>query len=208
MKALLATAITLMLAVRGASSQTELPSAFTDGMTRTKIEFAMPAGFTPSTIAENPHMNYEYAMQCDTSDIEIRYATRPLDKLIDSYKKSLADSTRKMVNPDQPSSYVTIDAAVTYNISDKIISKVSLGKEFAQRCFNADGGSLTWSTPRKEFGLDHKLCMTLCTYKYGIGLAFIFFLGDDADVISQLAAREDVSRSFRFVEESAEQQMG
>ena len=88
MKTIYTLAIAIVLATQGAFSQTELPAAFTDGFKRAKMEFRMPEGFSPTSIIENPHMNYEYAIKNDTVDLEIRYAIRPLDYLIQRYEKT------------------------------------------------------------------------------------------------------------------------
>lgn len=103
MKTIYTLAIAIVLATQGAFSQTELPAAFTDGLKRAKMEFRMPEGFSPTSIIENPHMNYEYAIKNDTVDLEIRYAIRPLDYLIQRYEKNQQDTSKNIVsvNPDQ-----------------------------------------------------------------------------------------------------------
>ena len=95
MKTIYTLAIAIVLATQGAFSQTELPAAFTDGLKRAKMEFRMPEGFSPTSIIENPHMNYEYAIKNDTVDLEIRYAIRPLDYLIQRYEKKPARHQQK-----------------------------------------------------------------------------------------------------------------
>ncbi len=96
MKTIYTLAIAIVLATQGAFSQTELPAAFTDGLKRAKMEFRMPEGFSPTSIIENPHMNYEYAIKNDTVDLEIRYAIRPLDYLIQRYEKNQQDTSKNI----------------------------------------------------------------------------------------------------------------
>lgn len=54
------------------------------------MRFVKPDGFTKTAPVNNPHMNYEHAIKCDTADFESRYAIRPLDELTRDYSQYLS----------------------------------------------------------------------------------------------------------------------
>lgn len=200
MKPIYTTVIALALAAQGAFSQTELPEAFTDGLNRAKMVFEMPEGFTSTTIIENPHMHYEYAIKHDTADIEIRYAIRPFDNLIQKYEEAKKDTSGMirtvMINPDQVSFYAKITTATGYNISKSPIKGRNLADKVIKETYNADNGMVFFVNPKAEFGKGCKYCSMYSIYKKGLGMAFIFFIGDDQFEIVDMAAK--VSGSLRF----------
>lgn len=171
---------------------------FVNGLTRAKMAFSKPDGYTKTTPIDNPHMTYGHAVKNDTAAFEVRYAIRPIDEVIRLYEEGLRDSTKKIVNPNTVSFYATSAVAVAYNISTEIIGSGSLDDEKLKHTWNADKGMLMWLKPRKEFGQDYSLCCMLCIYKEGKGNAYMFFTGNDADDILLLSSRTEVFTSLKF----------
>lgn len=196
MKSLCLLFLILSLSVGSAFAQ---PGArFVNGLTRAKMKFSKPDGYTKITPIDNPHMTYGHVLKNDTAAFEVRYAIRPIDDLIRYYEEGLKDSTRKIVNPNTVSFYTTSAVAVAHNISTEIIGSGPLDDEKVKYTWNADKGMLIWLKPKKMFGQNYSLCCMLCLYKEGRGNAYMFFMGNNEKDISFLFSRTSVFTSLTF----------
>jgi hypothetical protein len=183
--------LSLLLFITGAIaclsfSSSALPETFAKLLDRNKMTFAAPKDYTEVPVVENEQMDYEYAIKHKTANFEIRYAIRPLDTELENYRQW--EKTKKqgdiMIHPDKL--YEGLMDVTVLNISNgNIPAKETFPPDAVKKEFNADWGATTITTIGKEFGQDYKYCLMVALNKKGVGNAYIFFMSDDGQVISE-----------------------
>lgn len=169
----------------------ELPQYFKELLERTQMTFTMPEGYIETEQIKNPHMQWEYSIKHPTEKFEIRYAIRPIDKMIKKFEEWKKNPKEGGVKTDPRNIYPSIAASVAYNIGDGYdIEKVMSGliifpAESVKKEFGADKGvHMTLLKVRKEFANDYNHCMMVAINKEDLGTAFCFFMFDDINILS------------------------
>jgi len=188
----------LFLAISSFASDNVLPKSFTDILVKANMTFEMPKGLIETTIIENRQMNYEYALKYPDKRFEVRFAIRPLGKLISDYREK--ETNKKpgeiFLNPNKL--YSSLFKATVLNISGgKMPENMEFDKASVKVDFNADWGATTFVVPGKEFGQDYKYCMVVAIHKDDFGDAYIFFLADSTDKFSELSDPAFYSLKFK-----------
>ena len=156
-----------------------LPKEFSDLLVRTGLTFQKVSGLIDTKIIKNDQMNYEYAIKYPNKRFEIRYAIRPLDRLLNEYRLNQKNKKKGdiLINPN--TRYYTLFQAIILNISGGKLPEIRIFEKAAvKEEFNADWGATTFVELGKEFGQNYKYCMVLALHKNNLGDAYIFYLSD------------------------------
>ena len=125
--------------------------------------FTAPDGYAETEPVHNMQMNYEKAYKHHEEKLEIRYAIR-----LHEYKF-----------------YHQIFEMTALNISGGQLPEYnSFNAEAAGKEFGADGGATVFLKMGEEFGMGYKYCLFVYIFKEGVGDAYIFYLADDNNLIS------------------------
>jgi hypothetical protein len=126
--------------------------------------FTAPAGYIETEPVHNMQMNYEQAYKHPGEKLEIRYAIR-----LHEFKF-----------------FEQIFMVTVLNISGgQLPEHTSFNPESAREEFGADGGATVFVPLGEEFGMGYKYCLFVYIYKVGVGDAYLFYLGDDRELISE-----------------------
>jgi len=176
----------LLFIVQASFAQNELPESFTDGLNRAQMTFDMPEGFTETEPIQNPHMLYEYALKHNTEKFEVRYAIRPIDEMLRSYKENEENKKEGDVNIDPNTMSEAIAMAVGFNISGNMPKMGPFDADAVKREFNADKGYTTFVEAREGFDNGYKYCMMVCIFKENLGNAFYFYMADNQETLVKM----------------------
>lgn len=167
----------------------QLPGKFKKLMKRADMVFTTPPGYTKIKPIANRQMNYEFALKKSGLRFEVRFAVRPLDKM-------LAEYTAWKKNPPEGSSHVdpnnlfrTLFQVTLMNIcgGQLMTPDISVFEEEAvNREFNADWGATAVVQPGTEFGQEYKWCLAVALHRDNLGDAYIFYLADETSVLDEL----------------------
>lgn len=188
----------LFLAISTFAGEIVLPKTFTDILIKSNMTFDIPKGLIETTIIENRQMNYDYALKYPNKRFEVRFAIRPLGKLLSDFRDKEANKKPGdiFINPNKL--YSSLMSAIVLNISGgKLPEMAEFDKASVKSEYNADWGATTFVVPGKEFGQDYKYCMVVAIHKDDIGDAYIFFLADSTDNFSELSDPAFYSLKFK-----------
>ncbi len=175
-----------------------LPKAFTELIERSNMAFESTASFAETKIIENRQMNYEYAIKHSSKKFEVRYAIRPLDKLLKEFAEKEKNKKEGDININPNKLYNSLFQATILNISGGELPDFSdFDKASVKKEFNADWGATTFVKVGKEFGQDYKYCMVVALHKDNVGDAYIFYLSDTQDGFSDLMQTAFHSLKFK-----------
>jgi hypothetical protein len=188
----------LLLLVLTSFTSDNLPKKFTDLLERANLIFEKPAGLEETKIIQNRQMNYEYAVKYPKNNFEVRYAIRPLDKLLHYYEEMEKNKKPGDENIHPNKLYSKLLQVTTLNISDGQLPEITVfDKDAAKEEFNADWGATTFVEVGKEFGQKYKYCMIVAIHKDNSGDAYFFYLSDTKDGFKELMNAAFYSLKFK-----------
>ena len=170
---------------------------FKNQLAKAGLSFEMPKGYTETKIISNQQMNYEYAIKHPEKNFEVRYAIRPLEDLIKSFNESEKNKKTGDININPNQFFASSFQATCLNISGGQMPRVNqFPKQAVKLEFNADWGATTFMKVGKEFGQQYQFCMLIAIHKDNLADAYIFYLSDKQETISELV--EPVFHSLKF----------
>jgi hypothetical protein len=170
---------------------------FKDQLAIAGMMIDMPKGFVETKIISNQQMNYEYAIKHPEKNFEVRYAIRPLGELIKSYNENEKNKKPGDININPNQFFASSFQATCLNISGGQMPRVNqFPKQAVKSEFNADWGATTFMKVGKEFGQQYQFCMLVAIHKDNLADAYIFYLSDKQETISELV--EPVFHSLKF----------
>jgi hypothetical protein len=165
-------------------SSTNLPKNFTDLLEKAKMTFDQPIECSETQPIENQQMNYDYALINNAKDFEIRYAIRPLDKMLKEYNEREKNKKAGDFNANPNKMYAASFQAIVFNVSGGKMAKIGgFDAQALKREFNADWGALTMVEVGKEFGQNYKYCLLVAIHKDNVGDAYYFYLANTKEGI-------------------------
>lgn len=168
-------------------SSDHLPKAFRNMLEEGNLTFERPPGMEETGIIENRQMNYEFALKYPDRNFEVRYAIRPLNKLVKEYdawekNKGPADI---QIHPNKL--YASLLQVTTLNISGGQLPEViEFDAQAVKEEFNADWGATTFVEVGEEFGQLYTYCMIVAIHKDNFADAYFFYLSDSKEQFGEL----------------------
>ncbi len=184
MKKIAVIACLLLLSAPSSFAQNDLPASFADLLSRARMSFTAPEGYTEVDIVENPHMSYDYALRHPTAGFEIRYTVRPMDVVLQDYERLISEGATMI----HPNNWLPMSALATFaNIGGDIEGGGfgPLPEEGVKVEFNADSGLAGACEPREEFSCGYKYCIMNFIFKKDTGTAYTFFMADDLGTLAE-----------------------
>jgi hypothetical protein len=176
----------------------ELPKSFSELLVRAHMTFQYPEGLEETKIIENKQMNYEYALKYPKKKFEVRYAIRPLDKLMHDYRKKEKKKGSGDININPNEWYSSMLQATILNISGGQLPEITnFNKQAVKKEFNADWGATCFFEVGKEFGQSYKYCMVVAIHKDNCADAYYFYLSNSKDDFSELMSPAFHSLKFK-----------
>ena len=164
----------------------KLPKTFTQLLTRAKMTFEAPAGLTQTDPIENKQMNWELAYKHATKKFEVRYAIRPMDDALKVYEEREANKKEGDINIHPNKWYRSTFEMTVLNISGGQLPEYTVfDAQAVKKEFNADWGATTSVEVVEEFGKGYTFCLFVFIHKENLGDGYIFYMADEADVISE-----------------------
>lgn len=155
-----------------------LPKKFQQLLNETHMRYSIPHGFTTTAIIENGDVAYDFAVKSKTKKLEIRYRIWPT-------------KDNSMTNP------MLITMAL--NISNgEAIEPQSYPPSSVKEEFGADNGSTVMVFTNSEFGKGYKACLIFVIHKNNIGDAYVFFLFDDPQILSEAIFTDEIYHALKF----------
>lgn len=174
--------------VLSAFKSDNLPTSFTNLLTRAQITFMPPGGLMEVEPIENSQMHYQYALKFPDKNFEVRYTVRPLDSMITQYNDWLKNKKAGTGRVDPNKLHAAALYAIMMNISNgsrppqiKAFDSVAVRKEF-----NADWGATGVCVPGGDFARGYKYCEVVAIHKDNMADAYCFYLSDDVSYFQTL----------------------
>ncbi len=187
---------TILLVLTSFKSE-NLPSTFVSMLASGKLTFEKPIDYKEVKIIENRQMNYEYAIKHTKENFEVRYAIRPLGKLMDEYEEKMKNKGPLDIYISPNNWYSTLFMATAMNVSGgQEPNIIEFDKEAVKNEFNADWGATTLVEVGKEFGQKYKYCILVAIHKDNFADAYYFYLSNKKELISELM--EPIFHSMKF----------
>lgn len=181
------TVVFLFFAVHSIAKDSLLPEKFANLLETAHMTFNIPKGFVETPIIVNKQMNYDYALTYPGKIFEVRFAIRPLAILTNSYREKVKSKNPGDIFINPNNLYPSLFNAILLNISDgKLPNMTEFDKTSVKEEFHADWGATTALVPGHEFGQSYKYCMVVSIHKDDCADAYIFFLADSVDTLSEL----------------------
>lgn len=139
------------------------PTLFDTLLMENGMSFSPPDGMVEIAPIENMQMNYEKAFKDMEANFEVRYAIRRHDF---NFPESMFEMTVLNISGGQLPEYTRF------------------GSQPVKTEFGADVGYTVLTEVGAEFGQRYKYCLLVYIYKKDVGDGYIFYLTDDADLIS------------------------
>lgn len=147
-------------------AQVKVSKKFTQKLKEMELEFLEPLeqSYKKTRIQKNIILDYDFAIKARKTDMEIRFALFPEKENANTFPHinvmSLASSVA--TNEDEEARMVLHE-----------MSKTDL------KSYNADWGAVVFFQPKRIF-TDKDHCKMLALYQEGKGLAYVFYLFDEA----------------------------
>lgn len=167
-------------------SSDNLPKDVSVLLAEAQMTLDIPDGYTPVKPVENRQMNYEYAIINKDRTFEVRYAIRPLDRMIADYNEREKNKKAGDINIHPNKLYTALTEATILNTSGGNMREPAVFDSAAVKSeFNADWGATTMYEVGEEFGQKYKYCMIVALHKDNAADAYYFYLAYDKNVITQ-----------------------
>ena len=162
-----------------------ISSDFNKLLDEASMIYTQPNGFFDIPVTKNYDMSYDNAIKAKSKKLEIRYAIRPLGKMLERYKVSQKDPKSVMINPNK--SYQSMLRVIVFNISGGHLDRArttEYPQKHARAEFGADWGAAV-IVPLKSngFGKGYKNCLVVALHADNKADAYIFYLHDDESVL-------------------------
>lgn len=192
----------LLLSARTLIAQNDtLPPGFSQLLARTRLAFLHPEGMMQVACIENGQMNYEYALKLPDHNFEIRYAIRPMDSLLIHHQNEVKNGATA-IHPNKWAGAVF--NATLLNISaggpnsGNLPEVSTFPPEAVTEEFGADWGAVAFVLLGPEFGgTTYKYCLAMTIHRDNVGDAYIFYLSDDNQTMSELMEKPFHALRFR-----------
>ena len=176
----------------------KLPREFQKLLERASLTFIETEGMEETKIIANRQMEYEYAIKYPDKNFEVRYAIRPLDEHLRTYKEKLKNKEKGDVILDPNNYYPSLLQATILNISGGKLPEITeFGKKPVKSEFNADWGATAFVEVGKEFGQNYKYCLVVAIHKKNCGDAYMFYLSHEKRNFDQLVKAPFHSLRFK-----------
>lgn len=149
---------------KNTNAQLKISKGFHKKMVEMNMEFLSPLenSYKKVRVYKNQIIKYDYAIKAKKADMEIRFALNPMK---------------------HPKSFPHIDAtarAASVATNDEEVRMVfhDMGKEDLKE-YEADWGMIVFFQPKEMFS-NKEHCKMVAIYEEGKGMAYIFYLFDDA----------------------------
>lgn len=177
--------ISLLALLLVGAAQTHAQTVFDTLLQRSKMVFDFPQDFIPTEPIENRQMNWEASFRHPDKDFAVRYALRPLDNAMAEYEEHLRTQNQGDVFIHPNKWYLSLFQSTLLNISGGELPEIGPFPEAAVREeFNADWGGAAAVPCGPEFAHGYAYCLAICLHKDDVGDAYIFFMGNDMETIS------------------------
>ena len=157
------------------------------------MEFSMPPDFVPATPANEPAMATEYAIRHRDIELEIRYAIRPIDRMVVEY-----DDPHGLA-PDPDTLYPLMFRALVERISTDFAPQSEFDSTMAQREFGADWGNAAVVSTGPHFGRGYDYCLILMLHKSHTADAYAFYLFQGESKHRAMPLITDALHALRFL---------
>lgn len=156
----------LFLFVQPAEGQVALSPSFQTKLAAAGLEFIEPleARYKDIRVVRNDFLDYDFAMRSRREGLEIRYYIDPVDR--EEAAVPHVEAVRLLMH-------------LASNDERYIMSGVDVRALDLEEQFNADWGKVFFFTPKEAFSARRK-CKMLALFREGYGMAFVFFLFNEA----------------------------
>ncbi len=145
------------------------------------MSFVFPRGFTAVPVVANGDVAYDYAVRSLTRKLEIRY------RVIPAQEKGQPIPLELMV--------ITMGLNISHG---KRITPAEYAAADVRAEFHADTGWTGVVTLDSDFGKGYQWCLMSAIEKLGRGRAFVFFLYDNPDDLTEVFGTNDAFHSLTF----------
>ncbi len=147
---------------------------FTALVKESGMQWRFPAGFVEVTPVDNPYLTYEKGIKSADGKLEIRYALRPINRVIIDYDDPHG------ATPDPNHIFSRLFQSLTGNLS---IGGNTPTREYmpedARKVFGADWAAMSIFDVDPEYSKNYPAAMLLAMHKNRTADAFIIFLFKD-----------------------------
>lgn len=162
----------------------ELPKTAQELLDRAQLTFTVPEQLQATEPIENRQMNWELAYKHPEQKFEVRYAIRPLDTQIAAYEEFQKNKKEGDIMIDPNNWYSSVFDATILNISGGKLPQASeFDPDAVREEFNADWGATVLTETGEEFGQGYQYALVVTLHKDNAADVYIFFMGDDKEVI-------------------------
>lgn len=162
------------------------PAEFADLLTRAKIEFTPPKELSEARKVQFKRFNYDMGFDNREKKLEIRYAIRPMDKLLPNEQTQ-----------DLNKLYLSSLEGALFNISDYLPEYTVFDSDQVKSEFNADWGATSTFIPGTSFSRDYTNCLLIFLHKDDVGDVYIFFLAKEKETLFSEAQKYFYNLKFR-----------
>lgn len=151
-----------------AGAQVDLPPAFRQKLEAARIDFMEPleSGYKDIRVEENDLVDYDFAIRSRKEKMEIRYLIEPSGS-----GQALASIPHVQC--------IRVLSTLATNDERYVMSGIDVGAGDLTRRFNADWGKVFFFKPKEGFSA-YQNCKMLALFREGQGMAYVFFLFDEA----------------------------
>jgi hypothetical protein len=151
----------------GFAQPLEVAPSFAEKLEAMDATLSLPldAGYESVLPVDNPFQNYDFAINSEIEDMEIRYFVLPYN-----------EQDTVTMSPDVLC--LRTSTAVATNDEDSFVSMLPIMRRELVETFGADWGLVYFFRPKTEFAA-YQHCRMLMLYKDQVGSMFVFFLFND-----------------------------
>lgn len=191
----------LLFTVPLAAQNDTLPKGFAQLLDRAHMSFLYPEGLVGVPCIENAQMNYDFALKYPDHNFEVRYAVRPLDSLLIQYNEE-ASKGATTINPNQWCDAMFKATLLNIGMGGPATGELpeisAFPAEAVRGEFGADWGAVAFVMLGPEFGgSTYKYCLAMTIHRDNVGDAYIFYLSDDNQTMSNLMEKPFHALQFK-----------
>lgn len=154
--------------------------SFEQLLSESGMRFAAPAGFAPVAVRPNPLFRYDHAVAAADGSLEIRYAVRPLGRIIVDYEDPHSSA------PDPNHMFpVMFQSMVTLLSNGRHSPTGEYPPRQAGEKFNADWASAAVFDVSAEFQAGRRQALVIAMHKNKLADAYAVFLFDDYEAVKE-----------------------
>jgi hypothetical protein len=154
--------------------------SFDQLLSESGMGFEAPAGFAPVPVRPNPLFRYDHAVMAEDGSLEIRYAVRPLGRIVVDYQDPHSSA------PDPNHMFpVMFQSMVTLLSNGRHSPTGEYPPQQAAEKFNADWASAAVFDISAEFQTAHRQALVIAMHKNKLADAYAVFLFDDYEPVKE-----------------------